>query len=534
MLCGGVFAAAMLFAVLSVDPAYYYPRLITDQLLYYLKAQSFVLNGTTDASVAVNLPPFDYAAAPGLLRAPFMFVFEDFDEQLRAIQIANVAMALLLGTLSAYIFSWILPRRLHPAAVVFSYATLLFNPVWATNVLSPLADLPYALASLGALVVLTRLICGTTSEQNSLTLKAMFVALFALAFVFRFTAPVLLVYGGVLYRSRQHAGGHTAGISRRTYIGGLLVLGFLIAINFKTIVFGYLWQPFLLFATADRVGMLINIFANAIPTAVIPGFDLLYRYHPLTMQSHPVFGSNPLDIGLLAVAALISAAVVLGMWIERQRLLPETLYVLAPIAVLMAMLPSTARYLLSYQPIIWMFMYVGTRAVVTRIAPGVSWRPAWSAVAILVACGALGGLLYVRSARLTGEGRVTLGNFSPGASRRHAPEVARIYRALRTFLETVPRDRSLIIGERAATGQWKAIAGQNHYMPDSNLVAAARSHELYVVVACATRVECTGFEGADLRARNRLLVYGRFNFDEVFAARNVYASARVYRLTAAQ
>lgn len=534
VLCGGVFASAMLVAIFSVDPAYYYPRLITDQLLYYLKAQSFVVHGTTDASVAVNLAPFNYAAAPGLLRAPFMYVFADFDDQLRAIQVTNVAMAVMLGTLFAYVVSWVLPLRLHSAAVAYSFATLLFNPVWATNVLSPLADLPYALASLGALVVLTRLVCGTTREQNSVAMMALLVALFALAFVFRFTAPVLLAYGWVLHRSRHNGGDSGGRISRRVYLAILAILGLLIALNFRTIVFGYLWQPTALFARGDRAGMLINIFANAVPTAVIPGFDLLYRYHPLTSQSHLVFGSSPPDIVILVVASVISACVIAGMWAERRRLSPELAYVLAPLAVLAAMVPSTARYLLSYQPIVWMFMYAGTNAAFTRVSPRVSWRPAYTGFAILVACGALGGLLYVRSARLAGEGRVTLSNFSPGASRRHAPEVAQIYRALRTFLESVPGDRSLIIGERAATGQWKAIAGRDHYMPDSNLVAAARSHEVYLVVACPTRVECTDFDGADARARERLFLYGRFKFDQVFAARNVYASARVYRLTAAQ
>ena len=45
--CCVVFAGIMLAASLSVDPAYYYPRLVTDQLLYYLKAQMFVAHGTT-------------------------------------------------------------------------------------------------------------------------------------------------------------------------------------------------------------------------------------------------------------------------------------------------------------------------------------------------------------------------------------------------------------------------------------------------------------------------------------------------------
>ena len=124
--------------------------------------------------------------------------------------------------------------------------------------------------------------------------------------------------------------------------------GLLIAVNFETIVKGYLWQPVVLILRSDRVAMVLNVFANAIPSQLVPGFDLLYRYHPLTRLAHTAFATNPFDAWIVVIAVVISAAAVAGGWIERGRLRAEILYVLAPIIVLVAVLPSTARYFLPY------------------------------------------------------------------------------------------------------------------------------------------------------------------------------------------
>ncbi|MEO8578490.1 MAG: hypothetical protein ABI556_17390, partial [Gemmatimonadales bacterium] len=218
ILWSAIVAAVMLTAVFSVDPAYNYPRLITDQLLYYMKALSFVNQGTTAAHAAVNSGPFIYAAAPGLLRAPFIAAFSNFDDQLRAIQVSNIALGIILGALSAYIVSWALPHRYHWLAVSFAYATLLLNPVWVTNMLSPLADLPYAVASLGALIALNRMIIGTEAERNSRVIKLLFVILLAVAFGCRYTAPVLLVYGAVLLRQARADRGINGASVQRAFI----------------------------------------------------------------------------------------------------------------------------------------------------------------------------------------------------------------------------------------------------------------------------------------------------------------------------
>src|SRR6478609_219590 len=94
---GGFFVVAALAVIFSVDTAFFYPRLQTDPLRYLMKAHAFIDTGTTAARAAVNIPPFLYAAMPGVLRAPLVVAFKDFDDQWRAIQATNVIFAALVA-----------------------------------------------------------------------------------------------------------------------------------------------------------------------------------------------------------------------------------------------------------------------------------------------------------------------------------------------------------------------------------------------------------------------------------------------------
>ncbi len=532
LIAGAAVGAIMLTAVFSVDPAYNYPRLITDQLLYYMKGLSFVRDGTTAARAAINVPPFTYAATPGLLRTPFIAAFGDFDDQLRAIQVSNIALGVILGGLSAYVLSWALPRRLHDLAVAFSFTTLLLNPVWVTNMLSPLADLPYAVASLGAVVVVNRMIRGTESEKRSPFLKLLFVLLFIVAFGCRYTAPVILLYGWLVFRQQKNKHDAVGTALRRVGVAAIIALAALIIADFHTIVFGYLWQPYQLLIHSDIRTLALNTFALGIPSQVIPGLDLLYRA-PILNIDKPVFWSNPVDLGLTALGVAISAVTAIGAWRGRSQFAAEAWYVLAPLPVLAAMIPSTARYLLSYQPFVWLFLYIGVSGFAAHLAPRFRWRRAMTLALVALCCVGAMTVLYIRSGRVTGSQRVTLASFSLGRGRRHAPEVARTYRALREFLESLPAGDALMLGERGSSGQWKVIAGIDYYDPDTALATIARRRAIYVVANCQSKVFCSGFREAIKDREAQIRTYGAFEFDSVFAARNNYSAAAVYRLRVA-
>src|SRR5215207_6415272 len=201
-LAAGVFSAIMLFAIFFVDPAFFYPRLQTDPLNYYLKASALVNSGTTAARFAVNQSPFAYAAMPGVLRAPALFFFTDFDDQLRGMQILNIPILASLGIMSAYILSWTQPVRRHWMVIVFAFVFILLSPVWIANMFLPLADAPFAAFSIGAILVSMSLICSPVPVSRRPGMIALFAILFIVASSVRFTGPAVLAFFAVLARGR--------------------------------------------------------------------------------------------------------------------------------------------------------------------------------------------------------------------------------------------------------------------------------------------------------------------------------------------
>ena len=199
---GGAFVVVMTAAVLLIDPAFFYPRLQTDPLNYWLKAKSLVENGNTSATWAVNIRPFAYAAMPGVIRAPLLILFNGFDAQLRAIQIVNIPIGALVALLSAYIFSWSLPQSRHWLAIGFAFVFTLFNPVWVANVFLPLVDAPYALFTLICIVLSVRLFAAPVTRSRGLLIAA-YVLCLAIAFPMRFTAPLVLVFALTLVLGRS-------------------------------------------------------------------------------------------------------------------------------------------------------------------------------------------------------------------------------------------------------------------------------------------------------------------------------------------
>ncbi|MEP6906207.1 MAG: hypothetical protein ABI875_08975, partial [Gemmatimonadales bacterium] len=311
---GGGFIAVLLLGVLAVDPAYFYPRLATDPLLYYLKGLAFVETGHAIARSAVNRAPFDYVSMPGILRAPFIAVFRDFDDQLRAIQLANIALVAATGVMFSYILSWVLPRSRHWMGIGYTFGFLLLSPNWVANVFAPLADAPYAAFTVAALIIVTRVICSDSALSRRPLALASAGVLFVLAFLVKYTAPVLLVYAAVLAagRTRQH------GTSRRAlFIGsGVALAGVLVLvlINWTTITRRYMYEPIGYLLHAPKKGMLLNFFGLAIPSQLIPDFELAFARNPMVDAYRPVFGTTPGDVAITVAGISISLVLFYGMW----------------------------------------------------------------------------------------------------------------------------------------------------------------------------------------------------------------------------
>lgn len=528
-ICAATYVTLMLTILLSVDAAFFYPRIETDQLLYLLKAKSLVETGSTAARAAANVDPFAYAAMPGVLRAPFLFFFDEFDHQLRGIQVANVAIVAATATMSAYILSWALPRKLHPGAIAFAFAFVVVSPDWLTNTFVPLADAPYALLTLACILIASSVLTSARPISSRKSAVALFTILFVIAFLVRFTAPVILVAVAVLASGRWRDATIPKNTKRMIIVAPIALLAILIAFNEQAIFGKYIDEPFWYLLAADKTGMGLNVLGSAVPAQIIPVFNLAFDVTPPASKLNPVFGTTTRDSLWTAVGLLISGVVAIGLARSTKRILPETACLLVVFPVLGVMIQSTTRYLMSYQAILW-FMFATGAAFL--IGPWTS-RVKLKRVRIFAAAAAvlgIGGIVFLRSATAV---RTADADSVLEGPLRYTREVGATFRDLRNFLETLPRDRTLLITSGGAVGRWEIIADRAHYAPDAQLAAAVSERDVYSVISCGTRAACAPFDNWHSTRMRRLAQYGDFRYEKVFERRTTSARATVHRLSIA-
>ena len=520
----------MIGVVLWLDPAFFYPRLQTDPLLYFLKAKSLVETGSTSARLAVNVGPFPYAAMPGVLRAPMLYLFHDFDAQWRAIQLLNIPVVAAVALMSAYIFSWTQPQSRHWMTIAFAFGFTLLSPVWIANVFSPLVDAPYAAFTLLALLISIHILCRPGPVGRMRVWIAVFAVAFTIAFFLRFTAPVLFVLAATLARGRWKGTKISRALRRWLITGPVVVTLVLVALNYQALFGRYVTEPLSFIRYGDKLGMLLNLFALAVADQIVPDFHLGFSHPPVVDTFYGEFAHTPLDAAWTVVGLSISALVIYGMWRSRNKFLPEILYLLAPLTVLALMMPSTSRYLMSYQPLFWIFFYEGAASLASRLVPVISIKGRARAFAVGAAVLIVGAAGALRWSRIAGTGAERSYAVTLAEAPAYIGGVSGTFRSLREFLETLPRDRTLLVGTYGLAGRWTAIADRAYYMPDSALHAVAAQKEVYLIVECGTLEYCQSFPEWKNRMQETLCSFGEFTYESVFAARSKWARAEVFRV----
>lgn len=527
-LFAGGFAVALLIAILAIDPAYFYSRMATDPLRYYLKGLAFVETGRTAARSAINVAPFSYVAMPGILRAPFMAVFQNFDNQLRAIQLSNVLLITLTATLYAYILCWVIPKNYHRFAIAFSFAFLLLSPEWLANVFLPLADAPYSLFTTAWIVLAIRLQKPERPLRTQWLVALTALIFFGIAFLTRFTAPLVFVYAAVLGAGRMQLYRQTRGFVVGAVIAAALVIAVLFALNWHTLP-RYLHDVKSYLALGTKTAMFVNLTAVSLPSQIIPGFRLAFSFHPIADTFHVVFASSLKDFAFVAAGMSISAVVLFGMWRARDRFMPEILYTLLALPVFAVLMQSTTRYLMAYQPFLWIFFYVGVSALLRPLLARVGGRRR-----AVIGTGLLGLAAVAAVAMRAGKFVETVSGSQDAVpvarTGEYVREVVTTYRSLREFLERLPRDKTILISERPNEGRWKVISGFDYYRPDSALSVAVAQRDTYLVSECGTSEVCQQFDSWDGLFRERFEKYGSFTFEPVFSRITAHAKARVYRM----
>ena len=530
---GGAFVLILVVAVLAIDPAFFYPRLSTDPLLYYLKGLTFAETGHTAARVAVNRPPFDYVALPGVLRAPFMIAFKDFDLQLRAIQLSNIVLVAITSAMSAFVLSWVIPRRWHWLAIGFTFGFVLLFPHWEANVFAALADAPYAAFSLAFIIVAIGVICSERPLRHPLAITAA-VVLFLLTFLVRFTAPFLLIYLALLAAGRAR---HIAiRSSTGAIIGGAVAVGtLLLVVSSWGLIERYLYIPKSYLVRGSIPSMGGNLIASALPSQIVPVLNLGWNSPPMVDTYHVLFDyTSVTSLLFVAVGVLISATTVLGMWVGRNRLVPEIWYGLIALVTLGPIIQSASRYLMAYQPFFWIFFYLGLTRLLSPFAERIKAKRQLLLAGLTAVTVAVAGMVYMRAQRIGGTGSFRRDAVSIAGARSYVNEVSSTFRSLRNYLETLPRDRTLLVSEGSSFGRWKVISGIDYYRPDSTFRMAVATHDTYLLVECGTLEVCQDFPAWDARLHKGLARYGNFSTDLVFSKITPHGKARVYRIRNAQ
>jgi hypothetical protein len=313
-------------------------------------------------------------------------------------------------------------------------------------------------------------------------------------------------------------------------LGTAVVLVALVAFNYDTIFKRYFYEPISFFERSEKTGIVVNLLGAALPSQVIPSFQLGFLHPPIQNLYGTAFATTIPDMAWAGFGILISAVIMAGMWQSRATLLPELFYIGGALPAIALMMPSTTRYLMSYQPFFWIFFYVGFVWLVNRYVPGVK-RVFRSRVAIVsvavLGVGLVGGLRWWKTA-----GSASESYFAVTATRipDYVSDVSGTFRELRRFIETLPPEKTLLIGTRGAMGRWKVISGRDYYYADSTLTDVAKEKDVYLLIECGTMEACQAWDIYTVRDKNRVLRAGAFAFDSVFAVRSRQARVEVLRV----
>jgi hypothetical protein len=295
------------------------------------------------------------------------------------------------------------------------------------------------------------------------------------------------------------------------------------------VLFGkYLGEALDFVRYADKQAVMLHLTASSIPAQVIPVFNIGFEVPPLSgRQRAPIFATTPRDTAWMIAGLCITAVVVRGMIAGRRRFLPEFLYLLAPLPLLAMMTTSTTRYLMSYQPIIWIAFIAGFLAITRRWRERVSAR-AWRLAVASLAFGCVAGIVAVRSARASSTAGAG-GRLLAGVE-AYTGDVASTFRALRVFLDSLPKNRTLLIGGSGDVGRFTIISDLPYYTPDRNLGRVAREKDVYAVLACGNSGACGGFDRWIVGQSRRIGRAGAFRYETVFRHDTPNARALVRRV----
>jgi hypothetical protein len=280
--------------------------------------------------------------------------------------------------------------------------------------------------------------------------------------------------------------------------------------------------------------MILNLFGAAIPAQIIPVFMQGFVHPPVDQYFQTTFFMNAAESIWLAFGLALGALVVYGAWQGRKRFVPEILYLLASAPIFGLILPSTARYLKAYQPIVWILFYTGAAALYKRykhVIPKPFLTRAFAATLLFTAAA---GVIGIRTWRVMGTASEKKFAITAAGATAYVDDVTNTFRGLRNFIETLPPEKTLLVGDEPAMGRWTAIAGREYYSPDTALPTVARQRNVYLLVECGTMERCQSWDVWRSQMQMAVSKVGAFRYERVYSAERPRARAEVYRIFPAE
>jgi len=518
---GVVFSLGMLVFLLLVPVEFFYSRMSCDPLFYYLKGVQFAKHFNGQMKVAENLPQFQYVGWPGYLRFPIFYIFNDFNHCLRAIQITNVLIAIVLSVFFSFHLCRISPVKYHKWIILLSYIILLVTNYWPINIILPLGDSIFTLISLITIEILRTQNHHQVQYRHGINRWLLIAFLIALTTLIKITGIFLIIF--VIFSLKDDIG-----IKRKTflYLVGSIILANLICI---VILFPVIHSYFKIWIerSSQYSSMAMSFwFANfiliALPSQIIPHLGYAYPGQgatPISLVGNPHF---LMTLGVIVLGFTISLVIALGMWNERRRMKAEVWYFLAGLPIYLPITTSTLRYLSYSQVFIWLFFLGGLLPLIhtgTRMFPRIF---RYKGILLPILAVAFGGSFLLRVAGAAGSDGARFSQYL-NTFRGDAD----VYRGLAEYLQSVPKMSTRILLCDPNFARWGAISGLTYYAPDDNLAMTMKHYNVLLVVDGLSKDQIP-FEVAKEIAIRSLAPFGQFALQEKFRMENKYAHAVVY------
>lgn len=513
---GALILGCLLFLFLF-DVKYFYGNLSYDALLYHLRGWYLLHYNSTATRLADNLPPYQYVSLPGFLRIPFLLFTDNFDIQLRCIQVGNIFLLGCIGIQYSYILYIFLPKLWRNASIPFVFAVILLSGHWHENLLLPLGDLFFSLFMCSAMLLIRSI--KNFDDDDLLWRKVVIIILLVLcATLTKFTGVFLVAYALLCWFPLLKF--RTSKIVVWFGSGFLTIIVFLFLSKLIP-VFTYAVTGLERMKKTYPHDWILNLIGISLPAQIIPNYR--YLYSSLLTQGFLYFDwlSSTRNMLVLGLGTSISVVIAVGVWRCRRVLFPEIIFLMLCLPLIVPITTSTTRYLIPFQALIMVFFYCGCR----RLSPNI-FTPIGRKFKIVL-------MVSIASILMIGFFRVfeSAQNYSSNLY-LVMKNVAVTYQQLDAFLGKLDKrtTRLIFIGNNPGEGKWQPIHGLHYVAPDNHLGNIARNYDVYVVFDQNLKFT-NNYKEVENSALNSLSQWGKFDSTLVLDSSNKYAWGRIYRIS---